>query len=262
MAAEDNCSKRHSLATRMAAWILLTIHLAACGILQPLEIHKVALLAPFEGPFREFGYNALYAARLAMSDENLENVQLLPIDDGGNIMSAAARIRALNLDSAVIAIIALGEAATHPSAQRSNDKPIILIGNWGHDRADDDSLYATSRERAILGTQDDLLIALQMVNGYHVTPTTHFTSNGLLADVEFVARYIESGQHTSKPNWLATLTYDLTRLVLISIRDGRALSRVSVDGLNGEISFDDGYWNEAPIHQYQFEGSVLALSSG
>ena len=31
MAAEDNCSKRHSLATRMAAWILLTIHLAACG---------------------------------------------------------------------------------------------------------------------------------------------------------------------------------------------------------------------------------------
>ena len=68
---------------------------------------------------------------------------------------------------------------------------MILIGNWGHDRADDDSLYATSRERAILGTQDDLLIALQMVNGYHVTPTTHFTSNGLLADVEFVARYIK-----------------------------------------------------------------------
>ena len=102
MAAEDNCSKRHPLAIHMAGWILLTINLAACGILQPLEIHKVALLAPFEGPFREFGYNALYAARLAMSDENLENVQLLPIDDGGNIMSAAARIRALNLDSAVM----------------------------------------------------------------------------------------------------------------------------------------------------------------
>ena len=262
MAAEDNCSKCRSLATRMAAWILLTIHLAACGTLQPLEIRKVALLAPFEGQFREFGYNALYAARLAMSDEGLENVQLLPIDDGGNIMSAAGRIRALNLDSAVVAIIALGEAATHPSSQRSNDKPMILIGNWGQERADDDSLYATSRERAMLGAQDDLLIALQMVNGYHVTPTTQFTSNGSLADVAFEARYTKTWQHASKPNWLATLTYDLTQLVLISIRDGRDLSRVSVDGLNGEIRFDDGYWSGAPIRQYQFEGSDLALSSG
>lgn len=255
MAVEDKRPRLPSPAMRSAAWIVLTILVAACGARQPMEIHKVALLAPFEGPYRELGYNALYALRLAISETDLDNVQLLPVDDGGTFSTANSRIRALNLDSAVVAIIALGEAATHPSTQRSNDKAMIIVGNWGHNRADEDSLYATGRERAEAGARDDLLIARQMIGGGGARQEV-FTSNGSLADAEFWARYV-GGQDISGPNWLATLTYDLARLVLLSIADGSDLSDTALDGLNGKIRFLAGFWQDAPIHRYQIQGRDL-----
>lgn len=257
MAVEGKCPRLPSPAIRLAAWILLIIQVAACGARQPVEIRKIALLAPFEGQYRELGYNALYALRLAMSETDLDHVQLLPVNDGGNLSSASARIRALNLDSAVVAIIALGEAATHPSAQRSNDKPMILVGNWGQHRADEDSLYATSKERAEAGARDDLLIARRMIGGVGAAQEI-FTSHGALADARFSARFVGGDQDTPGPNWLATLTYDLARLALVSLADGSELSDVAIDGLNGKISFADGYWQGAPIHRYQFQGSDLA----
>lgn len=256
MDVEGKPPRLPSRAMRLVAWILLTMQLAACGALQPMEIRKIALLAPFEGQYRELGYNALYALRLAMSEADLDNVQLLSVDDGGDLSSASARIRALNLDSAVVAIIALGEAATHPSTQRSNDKAMILIGNWGHNRADEDSLYATDQERAESGARDDLLIARQMISGDE-TPQEFFKSNGSLAEAAFAARYVDGGQDIPRPNWLASLTYDLALLALVSIADERDLSDVALDGLNGKISFADGYWQDAPIHQYRFQGGDL-----
>ncbi|MDE2951226.1 MAG: hypothetical protein OXT68_10705 [Chloroflexota bacterium] len=257
MAVEGERPRRPSPAMRLGAWILLTIAMTACGALQPLEIRKIALLAPFEGQYRALGYNALYAMGLALSEADLDNVQLLPVDDGGDVSSASSRIRALNLDSAVVAIIALGEAATHPATQQANDKALILIGNWGHERADEDSLYATDRGRAESSARDDLLIARQMIRGGG-SPQDIFRSNGALADARFSARYADGGQEIPRPNWLATLTYDLARLALASIADGSELSDIALDGLNGKISFADGYWQEAPIHRYQFLGGELA----
>ncbi|MCY4072507.1 MAG: hypothetical protein OXG60_14535 [Chloroflexi bacterium] len=256
MAVEGERPRLGSSAMRLAAWIVLTVQLAACGLLQPMEIRKIALLAPFEGQYRELGYNALYALRLAMSEAGLDNVQLLPVDDGGDVNSASRRMRALNLDSAVDAIIALGEAATHPLTQQVNDKAMILVGNWGHNRADEDSLYATDRQRAETGAQDDLLIARRIISG-DGTPQETFRSNGSLPDAQFSARYVGGDQQFPEPNWLATLTYDLARLALVSIADGSELSDIALDGLNGKISFDGGYWREAPIHRYQFQGSDL-----
>lgn len=262
MAVEFQGARLRAHAMRLAGWILLAMQLAACGGLQPIEIRKIALLAPFEGPYRELGYNALYAVRLAMSEAGRDNLQLLPVDDGGTVSTAGARIRALNLDSAVVAIIALGEAATHPATQQSNDKPLILIGNWGQARADADSLYATSKERAEAGARDDLLIAKRAISGGGM-PQEFFTSNGSLADAQFSARYVGSGQHIPRPNWLATLTYDLARLVLSAIAAGGELRDLDfagltgLTGINGEISFAGGYWQDAPIHRYQFQGSEL-----
>ena len=42
---------------------LLLVALTACGGTPP--VMRLALLAPFEGRYREVGYQALYAARLA-----------------------------------------------------------------------------------------------------------------------------------------------------------------------------------------------------
>jgi len=48
MAVEGERPRRPSPAMRLGAWILLTIAIAACGALQPLEIRKIALLVVWQ----------------------------------------------------------------------------------------------------------------------------------------------------------------------------------------------------------------------
>ncbi len=43
--------------------------LSACAVKRTPTIYRIALLAPFEGRYREIGYNALYAARMAFDYE-------------------------------------------------------------------------------------------------------------------------------------------------------------------------------------------------
>ena len=138
--------------------MLLVIALTSCGASNPELPNKIALLAPFEGQYRDIGYNALYAVRLAFGDAKPRDIQLLAVDDGATRASAVARVKALNLDPAVLAIIALGPVATDPSAQMANDKPLIMIGNWGHDRADEDSLYAANARQSMARSSGDLLL--------------------------------------------------------------------------------------------------------
>jgi len=74
-------------------------------------MYRVALLAPFEGRYREIGYNALYAARLAFTESGFANVELMPIDDGGSVVTAVLRARALTHDPQVIGALILGYQA-------------------------------------------------------------------------------------------------------------------------------------------------------
>lgn len=257
-----------NLTLRWAAWALLTSLIAGCATAcatghdaVSLQIRKIALLAPFEGQYRALGYNALHAMRLAVSEAGLDNVQLLPVDDGGDYNTARARMQALNLDSAVVAILALGEAATHPAVQQAKDKALILIGNWGQDRVGDDSLFATDAQRAAAGARDDLLIARRLLVEPSAAPAI-YTSNGALAEAQFAARYRDSGQQAQEPNWLASLTYDLTRLVLASIAEGKPVRDVTIDGIHGELRFDAGYWQGAPVYRYQLGAEGLKLLPG
>ena len=89
---------RRAYTTILVATIVFC--LSACAA----ETHvprKIALLAPFEGQYRDIGYNALYALRMAFADTRPHDTQLLAIDDGGTVESAIDRVRALNLDPAV-----------------------------------------------------------------------------------------------------------------------------------------------------------------
>lgn len=272
MAVERKPARRiifaKNLTLRWAAWALLTLLIAgcatACAALHDagsLQIGKIALLAPFEGQYRALGYNALHTMRLAVSEAGLDNVQLLPVDDGGDYNTARARMQALNLDSTVVAILALGEAATHPAVQQANDKALILIGNWGQDRVGEDSLFATDAQRAAAGARDDLLIARRLMVVGTAAPE-FFTSNGALAEAQFAARYRDSGQHAHEANWLASLTYDLTRLVLASIAEGKPVRDLTIDGIHGELRFDAGYWQGAPVYRYQLDAGGLKLLPG
>ena len=55
-----------SLSATTIFLLLLALALTACGASNPELPGKIALLAPFEGQYREIGYNALYAVRLAI----------------------------------------------------------------------------------------------------------------------------------------------------------------------------------------------------
>lgn len=237
--------------------MLLILALTACGASNPELPDKIALLAPFEGQYREIGYNALYAARLAFGDARPRNIQLLAVDDGGTRASAVARVRALNLDPAVLAIIALGPVATDPSAQKANDKPLILIGNWGQDRADENSLYAANAQQAKARERGDLDLLIQTRKVVDAAESMSFVSSGAPPDADFRERYLNSALYAPAPNWLATLTYDIARLTLAALAGGNAISTAEYLGLNGLIRFEDSYWADAPLNRYRLDGNQL-----
>lgn len=247
---------------RAAGLLLLALALTSCGAAKPELPAKVALLAPFEGQYREIGYNALYAVQLAFSDAEPTKAQLLAVDDGGTPASAIARIKALNLDPAVAAIIALGPAATHPSAQLANDKPLILVGNWGYDRADENSLYAASPKLAKERQSGDLLMLAQTRVLSGDPASLVFESSGSPPDAAFSERYLKSALYAPPPNLLATLTYDITRLALAGLAEGKSISATEYHGLNGLIRFEEGYWADAPLNLFRYEGERLVPDSG
>jgi ABC-type branched-subunit amino acid transport system substrate-binding protein len=82
---------------------------SACGSTRP--VIKFGLVAPFEGRYRPVGYDAIYAARLAVRERNASGgvggyrVELVAYDDGGDPQAATERARQLALDPQVVAVI-------------------------------------------------------------------------------------------------------------------------------------------------------------
>jgi ABC-type branched-subunit amino acid transport system substrate-binding protein len=72
---------------------------------------KFGLVAPFEGRYRPVGYDAIYAARLAVRERNAAGgvggyrVEVVAYDDGGDAQTAVERARQLALDPQVVAVI-------------------------------------------------------------------------------------------------------------------------------------------------------------
>ncbi len=235
--------------------VVLALTLAACVAQEP---RKIALLAPFEGQYREIGYNALYALRLAFADTAPPTAQLLAVDDGGSVEAATDRLQALNLDPAVQAIIALGPAATQPAAQKASQRPLILIGNWGHDRAAENSLYAAHKDLAGAGSAGDLLMLEQAQALQADSDSISFWSSGRLPPADFRARYENSAPYAPPPNLLATLTYDIGRFLLAASGD---ITSAAHQGINGLIDFRDGYWQAAPLNHFSYaNGQLLQLA--
>lgn len=245
------------LALGIAAALLLT----ACGVAGAPPRPKIALLAPFEGQYREIGYNALYALRLAFADSDADDAQLLAIDDGGSAASAFERMRALNLDRAVKWVIALGPWSTHPQAQAAADRPLILVGNWGHDRVNESSVYLAHQSLVEAESAGDLLMLAQGRDLYDGDLSRlRFASSGSPPDEKFRARFLTLSPASTEPNLLATLVYDAAGLALEAIRNEMPAQSLSYRGVNGEFRFEAGYWRDAPINQYRYESGQVAAA--
>jgi ABC-type branched-subunit amino acid transport system substrate-binding protein len=84
----------------------------ACAVAQPVRpVTKIGLAAPFEGQYRYVGYEAMYAARLALREANATggvggySVELVAYDDHGTADGARTAARNLVLDPSVGAVI-------------------------------------------------------------------------------------------------------------------------------------------------------------
>lgn len=274
----------------LRTWLRLVIHclvlstlvllFAACTPVQPPT--KVALLAPFEGRYREIGYNALYAARLAMQDAGSTQIELLPVDDGGTSVSANSRAHALQRDPQLAAVLVVGPASTEATVLESlSGIPTLVVGHWGAQPEGDHVFVLASREidalltiparvevtdealfddptRAVIGNE---ILALEQFRllGAAYEDVTVLTS-AALPSTSFATRYHESDPFAPEPGLLASLTYDATGMVINVVRQhGRdraavrdALAQATYSGFNGLIQFEEGYWQNAPLHTYAY----------
>jgi ABC-type branched-subunit amino acid transport system substrate-binding protein len=256
------------------ALILFALLLTGCA---GTPIQRVALLAPFEGRYREVGYDAYYAAQLAMQDFGSPTIELLAIDDGGSSTSAVLRARALVSDPLVNIVIALGYAATADETLAAfAELPVIVVGDWGARPVTDtvlilsnpdittritaprDVTAAASSPAPLIGGE---ALALRQFRKLRADLMgIEVVSSARIADPDFHERFVNSGPFVPEPGLLATLNYDATALVLRAMQTGdvaTALTQIEYKGLNGLIRFDDGYWAQAPLNIYQYNAEGL-----
>ncbi len=128
--------------------LLLALMLGACAVRTSPPVQRIALLAPFEGRYREVGNQALYAGRLAIAETGRTDLELYAVDDGGTLSHAVDRARALSSDPSIIGTLALGYAAAAPQTQHAFDcQPVVIVGNWT-DEATTESVTLVAPEDA------------------------------------------------------------------------------------------------------------------
>ena len=267
------------MTSAVSGWLLLVL-LTGCAAVRAESPARIALLAPFEGRYREIGYMALYPARLALADLERVDVALLPIDDGGSIASAVDRARALALDPLVKAVIVLGNDAAAPETLDAfAELPVIVVGGWHSapvDRSqfalalapgevDSGGLDVTHAARLDVPVVGAGVLALEGFRALRADLTdVTVISAGSLPDVEFTARIMDSDPFAAEPGLLATLVYDAVSLTAHVI-DGPGTTRAQVvenlrdvdfAGLNGRIRFDEaGHWQDAPRNTFCYDAA-------
>lgn len=254
--------------------------ITGCALDTSVTPVKVVLFAPFEGRFREIGYEMLYAARLAFTEADADpsQVRLIPIDDGGTLVTAQQHAAAIALDPQVQIVITAGLMGTHPDVLTEfGDLPVIVAGSWRPPvDATGNVFYLASAEAAelpVLSSDSEFvsyalnadvsaeLLALKQVQRLRdSTGSMTIVSSASLPNVDFVARYQASDAFAPAPSLISTLAYDAAGLALnaISVAPNRQavtdrLHTIDYQGINGQITFDDhGYWQDAPLHVYQY----------
>lgn len=257
----------------LAGIVLLAV--TGCSVGQ--QTTRIALLAPFEGTYAEIGYNALYAARLALT-ESATGMTLLAVDDGGTPEQASARYRALQQDSSIRAIIVMGPAASGAVVNTDSDAgaqtPSIIIGLWSAvpPTLPDNVWTASSPETIEALAEADLdlyrladspapLLAPDLA-GLRAFAAVRddlsgvtLLTNGSAPDEAFAARYQASDLYVPPPNHLAELVYDVTGFLASAETPPGFMTTRSFPGITGDIGFQDGFLAGRSPSRFGFDAS-------
>jgi len=131
-----NCELRITFhALRFTLYALL---LTSCSIIRVTQpVVKIGLVAPFEGEYRYVGYDAIYAARLAVRQANAAGgasgraVELVAYDDRGTVEGAITAARNLAQDPQVVAVIGHFRDETTAAARPIYEQaglPLVVAG--------------------------------------------------------------------------------------------------------------------------------------
>ena len=236
--------------------------LSACSPVRPVV--KIALIAPFEGRYRNMGYEVIYAVRLAVREANARggvagySVELLALDDSGDPAMAAEQARKVAADPQVMGVIGHWLNDTTASAApvyEAEEIPFLGSGQasavsrqpsafWLGLPCPTDSLCPESFEQ----------LRQWEAEGRTISPDMPILLPAPLpadsADPAFAGRYRAISNGT-EPSFNAVLAYDATHLVFDAVaRDVQAngaptrvgglaaLAESEYAGLSGRFQFD------------------------
>jgi ABC-type branched-subunit amino acid transport system substrate-binding protein len=271
----------------LAALLALCLLSACLPVARPTV--KIGLVGPFEGRYRDTGYEVIYAVRLAVREANQRGLggyglELLGLDDSGDAEMAVTQAQKMGTDPQVVGVVGhwLDETtlAAAPAYARAG---LPLLATTPSPQLDS-TAFRLWPAQSNLDAQIQPAwnrAALPFQPGWGQTP---FWSDGgprlyLLApapmpadssDPAFAERYraISNGV---EPNAYAVLAYDAARLLCDAIvRDaaahGRptrggvavALRASSYPGLSGTFRFDAAQaWADAKTWVYEYAGGQV-----
>ena len=238
--------------------IALSLCLSACASTQP--VIKIGLVAPFEGRFRAIGYEAVYAARLAIREINARGgvrgyrIELVTLDDRGEDDRAIEAARQLVIDPQVVAVIGHYRPATSAAALAvycASRMPVVAI----------------EISRAPDGCRGVGLFIGRAPDDHWPTDRLTFVSNvpdptSLLQTADFVQKYNAIPIDGTRAGPIALQTYDVMYLVFEAFaraekidRNGvaAALARSQFVGLGNKYTFDQaGDLIEGATYVYEY----------
>jgi ABC-type branched-subunit amino acid transport system substrate-binding protein len=219
----------------------LLLFLSACAAsTQPVV--KIGLVAPFEGRYRPLGYEAIYAARLAIREINARGglnghrIELVALDDRGEPEKAITAARQLVLDPQVVAVVGHLRPDSSDAAMKiycEAGLPVIVI----------ESAVNACENTFVLGNAPrDHWPEDQMIFVSNVPDP-----NGLPAAQDFVKNYNAIPIDGTRAGPIALQIYDVMSLLFEAIdraeridRDGvqAGLRQIDFNGLGARYAFD------------------------
>jgi ABC-type branched-subunit amino acid transport system substrate-binding protein len=232
---------RPSISLSLILSIVSLLFLSACAAsTQPVV--KIGLVAPFEGRYRPIGYEAIYAARLAIREINArggidgQRIELVALDDRGEPEQAITAARQLVLDPQIVAVVGHLRPDSSDAAMQiycEAGLPVIVI----------ESALNACESAFVLGSASrDRWPADQLAFVSNVPDP-----NGLSAAQDFVKNYNTIPIDGTRAGPIALQTYDAMSLLFEAInraekidRDGvqAALRQIDFNGLGAHYAFD------------------------
>lgn len=252
--------------SRVALLGLFAFLLSACSIGATAPVVKIGLVAPFEGRYRAIGYEAIYAARLAIREINHaggvngSRVELVALNDDGDATKAAEQARKLAIDPQVVAVIGHYRSNTTSAAMHVYcEQALPLLAIELPDARECAEIFSLNKEgvdlpaidassfiyNASVADPDTLPEADAFVSTYNAIPIDG-TRAGPIALQTYDAVYV----------WFDALTRSSSRQDM-----QQAIAATDFDGLGGAYRFDDGQRVDVQVYLFKYPDVVLIESA-